>query len=522
MDNNTLIKALNAATQNDGELAQLVKYANENNFDCPDAKAAAALAGDALLAKGANEQAVIHGIGKAYEAVLFTAMNKAGRIQAPNQPYANRISNMYGQIVRLHNSTQQDQGRVQGNGQPSLFGTQSGGNMFSQSTGSNSGGLFTKKDQGGSQSSLFGSKDDKPLFASQNQEAPSSNLFGEGAAVSTAEPVQATNKPQIHTGYKSMESLIAHETEAKLRSVCVTARQVSESIALYKESALDEELFKAFSGKYVETIVNVDDKRTPIAIALVDNNRTFEIGEGEITAKAIEALSNDIIKFSSETDRLRDAEFTGRMVDSLVDTAVSLHVAVEAYAEAARGNSELNTLTVTDATRAATAVTSELYRALTVAIGFAAEDKGLLNADGNAYVNFELDYTDFKEEIGQLREFYASYEGKQTTMFELIFSQFARMLNTIRVQVDDVNLLVGRREIRIEMPYPMLDGVDVTSTHAQLDKDAMGDNLDLITDLIDMVEKRMPFSRVKLIDGLYRTGYVDRAYPTCRPKIILQ
>ena len=522
MDNNTLLKALGAATQNDNELAQLVKYANDINFDCPDAKTAAAMAGDALLAKGTNEQATISGIGKAYEAILFTAMNKAGKIQVPNQAYANRIQNMYNQIIRLYNSTQQDQGRVQGNGQPSIFGNQSNNNLFSQPASSNGGGLFTKKDQGGSQSSLFGNKDDKPLFASQTQEEPSSSLFGAGAAQSTEESVATPNETHFHTGNKSMESLIAHETEAKLRSVCVTARQVSESIALYKDSALDEEQFKVFSGKNVESVVSVGGKRTPISIALVDNNRSFEIGEGETTARAIEALSNEIIKFNNDTERLRDADFSGRMVDDLVDVAVNLHNSVEAYAAAARENSDLNTLTATDATRAATAVTTELYRALSIAIAFAAEDKGLLNADGNAHVNFELDYSDFKEEIGQLRDFYASYEGKQSTMFELLFCQFARMLNTIRVQVDDVNMLVGRREIRVEMPYPMLDGVEVTPTHKQLDKEVMGENLDLITDLIDVIEKRMPFARVQLIDGLYRTGYIDRAYSTCRPKIVLQ
>ncbi len=523
MNDMQLQKALEAATNSSSALAELVKFANGIGFDCPDARQAAKLAGEVLLGKGTNEQAVMQAMGAAYEAVLFTAMHKAGRINPPDQAYANRIGDMHGQIVRLIQGFKQEQGRVQGNG-TSIFttggGNQSNGGLFTQpqQTSQTQGSLFgAKPADGNSNSNLFGTPE-KPPFASESQ---ASSLFGEpekSEPNNTSQTKTATRGDLNRTGNPTMESLIAHETEAKLRSTCVTARQVSDSIAIYKDAVFDEDMVKEFNA-HTQEIVIVPSSRTPIHIALVNNLRTFEIGEDGKTDKALEALNEDIIKYTNSVGTLVDSDFSERMVSALIATAIDLHTAFDAYATVARGENDLETLTVTDSTRASTAVTAELYRALSVAIDFASEDRGLMNADGTGYVHFELDFSNFKEEATQLKEFFTSYEGKQASMFELIFCQFARALNWIRVDMESNKVSIGRREVRVELPYPLLDNVDVTPHHKLLEREAMGDNLDLLSDITDFVEKRLPAARMQVIDGLYRLGYVDRAYSTGRPKI---
>ena len=524
MNDTQLQQALTAATNASAPLAELVKFANSVGFDCPDARAAAKVAGEVLFGKGTNEQLIVQSMGSAYEAVLFTAMHKAGRINPPDQAYANRIGDVYNQVVRLIQGLKQEQGRVQGNG-TSIFTTNS--NSQAQS----SGGLFTQPQSGQSQGSLFGAKPadntqsgslfgapEKAPFASEMQ---SSSLFGEPEKTepnTTPQTGTANIGDRNRTGNPTMESLIAHETEAKLRSTCVTARQVSESIAIYKDATFDEDMIREFNA-HTQEIVIVPSSRTPIHIAVVNNLRTFEIGEEGKTDKALEALTEDLAKYTNEVTRLAEADFSERMVSGLLKAAIGLHNTFDVYATAARGENDLETLTVTDSTRASTAVTAELYRALSVAIDFASEDRGLVNADGTGHVHFELDFSNFKEEAEQLEEFYLSYEGKQASMFELIFSQFARALNWIRVEMEGFNAVVGRREVRVELPYPLLDNVDVTAHHKLLEREVMGENLDLLSDISDFVEKRLPPARMQVIDGLYRLGYVDRAYTTCRPKI---
>lgn len=522
MNDNQVQQALSAATNASAPLAELVKFANSINFDCPDARGAAKVAGEVLLSKGSNEQVIVQSMGSAYEAVLFTAMHKAGRINPPDQAYANRIGDVYNQVVRLIQGLKQEQGRVQGNG-TSIFTTnsssQSSGGLFTQpSTGQSQGSLFgAKPAESGTQGSLFGAPDKAP-FASEMQ---SGSMFGEpekSEPTSTPQTGTAKSGDRNRTGNPTMESLIAHETEVKLRSTCVTARQVSESIAIYKDAAFDEDMIKEFNA-HTQEIVIVPSSRTPIHIAVVNNLRTFEIGEDGKTDKALESLNEDLIKYTNEVGRLVEADFSERMVSGLLTAAIGLHSTFDAYATAARGENDLETLTVTDSTRASTAVTAELYRALSVALDFASEDRGLVNADGTGHVHFELDFSNFKEEAEQLEEFYLSYEGKQASMFELIFSQFARALNWIRVEMEGLKAVVGRREVRVELPYPLLDNVDVTPHHKLLEREVMGENLDLLSDISDFVEKRLPPARMQVIDGLYRLGYVDRAYSTCRPKI---
>ena len=522
MNDQQLQTALAAATNASAPLAELVKFANGIGFDCPDARQAAKMAGEVLMGKGSNEQVIVQSMGAAYEAVLFTAMHKAGRINPPDQAYANRIADVYNQIVRLIQGLKQEQGRVQGHG-TSIFTTgnsnQSSSSLFTQpQSGQSQGSLFgAKPADSNTSSSLFGTPEKAP-FASEMQ---SGSLFGEPESPQPSTNTQsqsASSGDRNRTGNPTMESLIAHETEAKLRSTCVTARQVSESIAIYKDATFDEDMVREFNA-HTQEIVIVPTSRTPIHIAVVNNLRTFEIGEEGKTDKALEALMGDIAIFNNETARLADADFSERMVSGLLTTAIGIHTAFEAYAEAARGENDLETLTVTDSTRASTAITAELYRALSVALDFASEDRGLMNADGTGHVHFELDFSNFKEESEQLEEFYLSYEGKQASMFELIFSQFARALNWIRIEMEGFKAIVGRREVRVELPYPLLDNVDVTPHHKLLEREVMGENLDLLSDISDFVEKRLPSARMQVIDGLYRVGYVDRAYSTCRPKI---
>lgn len=520
MNDQQLNQALSIATQNSNELAELVKYANGIGFDCPDARAAAKLSGEYLVAKGANEPTVIQSMGSAYEAVLFTAMNKAGRINAPNQTYANRIQSVYNQLVRLINSTKQEQGRVQGQGT----------NIFNTNTQSSQSSLFNKPDSGqsslfnkpeSSQSSLFtGGKSEEPLFASKQQEEVSSSIFG-GQEETVAEQTESVLAPQPSKGTKPMESLIAHETEVNLRKTCVTARQVSESIALYKDSLIDENAIADFVNEE-EGKVNIIDRRTPVQIRVMNNLRNFEIGEGEVTKRTLEAVSEDVIKFHDLVDGLQKTDFSSRMVSNLIRGVTDLYETFNTYAATAREHADLETLTVTDATRAATAVTTELYRAMAIAIDFVSEDKGIQNAEGTGVVHFELDFSNFKEEAEQLEEFYLSYDGKQSSTFELLFCQFARALGWMRLKLTGDNLTVGRREVHVELPYPLFDNVEIGAHHKLLERDVMGENLDLLTDLADVVEKRLSPSRLYVVDGLYRTAYIDRAYNTCRPKAVLQ
>lgn len=520
MNDQQLNQALTIAAQNSQELAELVKFANGANFNCPDARKAAAIAGEFLHAKGANESTIIQSMGQTYEAVLFTEMHKAGRINPPNQTYANRITEVYNQVVRMINSLQQDQGRTQGNG-TGIFTTGSNNGtsgLFTKQDSGSSAGLFTKQDSSSGTSGLFtGGKKDEPLFASSKQEEPASSLFGNAGAEDNAEPASA-GAPTTVKGINSMEALIAHETEAALRKTCVTARQVTESIALYKDANLGEAVFADGSDECTITV----GRRTPVQIACVKHSRNFEIGENEKTQKVLDQLADEVVSFGNAVEELQDKDFSVKMVNKIITTAIGLHNAFDAYASTCRESNDLETLTVTDATRASNAVTTELYRAMAIAIDFAAEDKGFPNADGNAYVHFELDFSNFKEEAEQLEEFYLSYDGKQANVFELLFCQFARALSWIHLMLSDNNLQVGKREIRIELPYPLFDNVEIGGHHALLSRDVMGENLDLLSDLTDVVEKRFPAARVFVIDGLYRTGYVDRAYTTCRPKIVLQ
>lgn len=518
MNDQQLNQALTVAAQNSNELAQLVKFAMESNFDCPDARAAAKVAGEVLIGKSANESTIIQSMGAAYEAVLFTAMHKAGRINPPNQQYATRISDVFNQVVRMINSLKQDQGRTQGNG-TGIFSSNSSGSSSIFSKQESSGGLFTKQEST-SQSSLFGAKKDEPLFASAKQEEVSSSIFGNSEEPAKEASVATTAQPTTVTGQSTMESLIAHETETTLRATCVSARQMSDSIALYKEALLDENIINCNDAE-IECRIK-PTKRTPIQLSVVNNTRTFQIGEGETTDRTISVLHEDINKFLDEVQALQNADFNNRLVSKAMTTAIALHGAVSAYAETAREHEALETLTVTDATRAATAVTTELYRALAIAIDYVSEDNGIPNADGTGYVHFELDFSNFKEEAEQLEEFFLSYEGKQASTFELLFCQFVRALAWVRIGLHDDVLTVGKREIRAELPYPIFDGVEIGAHHKLLERESMGENLDLLCDLADVIEKRLPAARLFVIDGLYRTAYIDRAYDTCRPKAVLQ
>ena len=506
MNEQVLDKALAMAAQQQPNLANIVGYANQQGIKCSDARMAAAVIGKKLNSGGANENVIISEMGKAYEAVLYITMVNGNKIQVTNQQYHQKQQQHYQSVANVIKGTQ-EQGVTHGNGT----------NIYNTATPAANTNIFPAAQA----TQLFGTPASQAggLFTPNKEPEPQTNLFATNPIVHTQQPLEI--KQQSITEENIMESLVSHETETLLRESCVTSKSISESIALYKGLTFDEDLIRSLMDNGGVESARVNGVRTAIKLSIATSSREFEIGE-DSTSRAMEALHTTVEATLAKFKTLASSEFTGRMVSDTITTVSHLVRAFKEYADNAKSSDTLNQLTVSDATRAYSALQSELYMALDTALSFAGEGKPYPNKDGTGTVNFELDYTDLIGELGDLEEFHASYEGMQSNLFELIFCQFAQALSWIDINVDGHVVTLGSRTVNISMPYPLFDGFELRQIHTSIDRSAAGENLDIVLDMMDSVAKGLPASRVRFIDGIYRSAYIDRAYNTCRPKVSLR